>query len=66
MFMRWLEKLIGLGPLKGYKTILAALLMMLARLIPGFPVIDIYAGVTPDQILLILAAIEKLLQKVKK
>lgn len=64
--MKWIEKLIGLGPLKGWKTILAASLALLAKFIPGFPVIDIYAGLTPEQILLVLAALEKLLQKVKK
>lgn len=64
--MNWLTKLIGLGPLKGWKTILAALLTMLAKFIPGFPIVDIYAGVTPDQILLVLAALQKLLEKFKK
>lgn len=64
--MGWLGKLIGLGPLKGWKTVLAALLMLLAKFIPGFPIVDIYAGVTPEQILLVLAAIQKLLEKVKK
>lgn len=61
-----LEKLFNLGPLKGYKTILAALLMLLAKFVPGFPVIDLAAGITPDQLLLILAAVSKLYEKYKR
>jgi hypothetical protein len=64
--MKWITKLIDLGPLSGYKTILAALLMLAPRAIPGFPVIDLGNGVTPDQILLCLAALKKLLEKFKK
>lgn len=64
--MSWLNKLINLGPLNGYKTILAALLVVAGRMIPGFPVIDLGQGVTPDQVLLVLAALKKLLEKFKR
>lgn len=64
--MKWITKVIDLGPLSGYKTILAALLMLAAKTVPGFPVIDLGGGVTPDQILLSLAALKKLLEKFKK
>lgn len=64
--LAFLEKLFGLGPLKGKKVILSAILMLLAKAIPGFPVIDVVAGITPDQILLIFAALQKLVEKFRQ
>ena len=64
--MSWVNKLINLGPLNGWKTVLAAALYNLAKYVPGFPVIDLGQGVTPDQALLILAAVKKLLEKLRR
>lgn len=63
--MKWLNKLINLGPLDGYKTILAAFLSLLAQYVPGFPTLELGHGITAAQILLVLAAFKKLLEKFK-
>lgn len=61
-----LQKILGLGPLNGYKTIIAAALTVLAKYIPGFPSLDILDGVSAQEIFLALAALQKLLEKFKK
>lgn len=64
--MNFLKKLINLGPLDGWKTILGTALMLLAQFVPGFPVLDLSHGITGAEMLLVLAALKKLLEKFKK
>lgn len=56
-------KIIGLGPLAGWKTILAAVLLFLPKVVPGFPELDIANGIDAGQIFLALAALQKVLEK---
>lgn len=62
-FQNILWKVIGLGPLAGWKTILATILLFLPKIIPGFPVLDITNGIDAGQIFLALAALQKVLEK---
>ena len=62
-FTSILWKIIGLGPLAGWKTILAAILLFLPKIIPGFPELDIANGIDASQIFLALAALQKVLEK---
>ena len=61
----WIRKLIGLGPLDGYKTIIGTFLLMLPQYVPGFPVLNLSNGITAAQILLIFASLKKVLEKLK-
>lgn len=62
----WLTKVLYLGPLDSWKTILAFILPIMTKYVPGFPVLDLGHGITADQVLLALAALKKVLEKFKK
>lgn len=63
----FLKKLVDLGGfLSGWKTIAAFVLVELARYVPGFPQLDIAAGIAPQDILLALAALKKFLERFSK
>lgn len=65
------EKALGLlnafltGNFDGYKTFLAVILNALAQFVPGFPVIDVAAGLTLEQLLLLQGLLHKLVKKVR-